>query len=371
MVVDLTGISAQEYNRIRMGSMTPEMAADYLKEGQLPLRSFQDVLGALYPQEDLQEKLIDAVLSDEPDARPASVAKTVRNWLSGKSRPTDRRDLFRIAFALSLSMEQADYLLGFCTGAGIHYRDLFDLVYAWFLRSGRILREADLFYASLPQAPHLNTLPPDYTTGTLITQAMQQDFQMIASVDELRAFCLRNLENSGALHLRAYHYFDRFMEHLILPQAAWDETQPQRYSLDAVMEEYLTLHMPSGKKRSGLSAVKKLIKYNWPSTTRLKNIHQHKEDVPRKLILLLYVVTENTIDDEYDEMDEAYISMEERLEDHWYGLNAILVDCGLPRLDPRNPFDWLVLYALAADEDEIMSERMEQVIEVLFREEDA
>ena len=37
----------------------------------------------------------------------------------------------------------------------------------------------------------------------------------------------------------------------------------------------------------------------------------------------------------------------------------------MPPLDPRNATDWLVLYAVTATE-ESMSERMEQVIELLF-----
>ena len=59
------------------------------------------------------------------------------------------------------------------------------------------------------------------------------------------------------------------------------------------------------------------------------------------------------------------ISDRERLDDHWFALNAILTDCGMPLLDPRNATDWLVLYAVTATE-ESMSERMEKVIEYMF-----
>ena len=38
----------------------------------------------------------------------------------------------------------------------------------------------------------------------------------------------------------------------------------------------------------------------------------------------------------------------------------------MPPLDPRNATDWLVLYAITADGDHPMSERMEQVIEALY-----
>ena len=72
-----------------------------------------------------------------------SVSRTVRNWLTGRSVPARREDVFRIAFALGLSEAQADRLLGCCSGYGIHYREGRDAVYAWFLRNGaRFLRVA-------------------------------------------------------------------------------------------------------------------------------------------------------------------------------------------------------------------------------------
>lgn len=43
----------------------------------------------------------------------------------------------------------------------------------------------------------------------------------------------------------------------------------------------------------GYTAVQKLLKHNRPNTTALKNIGNRKEDVPRKLLLLLCIVTEN------------------------------------------------------------------------------
>ena len=58
-------------------------------------------------------------------------------------------------------------------------------------------------------------------------------------------------------------------------------------------------------------------------------------------------------------------TLEEKVEDHWWSLNALLTDCGMPLLDPRNPTDWLVLYAISADE-ETMSERLEHVIENMY-----
>lgn len=131
------------------------------------------------------------------------------------------------------------------------------------------------------------------------------------------------------------------------------------------MDLYLRMKMPSSRSRTDMGVIQRLIKSNWPNTTALKNIRNRKADVPRKLLLLFYIITENAADEEYRETDEDYLTPQQRLDDHWYAINAMLTDCGMPPLDPRNAFDWLVLYAVTADE-ESMSERMEAVIEQLF-----
>lgn len=362
--IELTTLSEMEYNRLSSQEMTPAMAAEYLWNSRIVLRTFHDTLREFYPCPDLLPRLTAAFQADAREGRPDSIAKNVRNWIAGRSQPTNREDIFHIAFALSLSEQQASYLLGLCTDYVIHYRDGRETVYAWFLRTGRTYGEARDFFESLPPTPRLDSLPDD--SSAHLTRDLQNEFLRVQSLEDLRSCYLRNLDNFGALHLRAYTYFGKYLKQLVQPASPAGIREPD-YSMEAVMSQYLSLKMPSGKDRGSYSAVQKLIKRNWPNTTALKNIRLRKEDVPRKLLLLLYVITENVIDGEYHEPDEDYISPQERLEDHWYCLNAILADCGMPRLDPRNATDWLVLYAITAEgQDQPMSERMEQVIEALY-----
>ena len=91
----------------------------------------------------------------------------------------------------------------------------------------------------------------------------------------------------------------------------------------------------------------------------------------QRVLLLLYVIT-GGVDDEdaYDELDEDYITPEERLETHCWRIDMMLDACGMGRLDPRNAFDWLILYSLRVDEDSAMDERMEAVLGRLFDAED-
>ena len=363
MSIELTYTSKEELDRIISSNFTPAMAAEYLKEERISLRNFGETLREIYPEPDLYSRLTAAFLAKNPGASQDSVQRRIRNWLSGSNQPSNREDIFCIAFALDLTEQLANYLLGLCTDYGIHYREGRDVIYSWFLRTGRGYNEAREFFSSLPTIPHFEQVPQNPSTH--ITRDLQNMFTHVHTLDELRECYLENLENFGMLHMRAYSYFERYLNRLIHPASALGSAIDPDYSLEAVMDLYLSLKMPSGKARSGYTVTQKLIKQNWPNATALKNIRNHKEDVSRKLLLLLYVITENVLNEEYCELDEEYITLQERVEDHWWTINAILTDCGMPLLDPRNATDWLVLYAITAT-DEPMSERIEQVVERLF-----
>ncbi|MCD8146724.1 MAG: hypothetical protein LUD84_05520 [Clostridiales bacterium] len=362
--IHLTTRAAAEYDYLSSGAMTPEMAANYLQGGCIELRTFSEILRDQYPYPDIRARLTAFFQACETNTATASVARKVQNWLNGRNQPTSREDVFRIAFALDLSEGQASLLLGQCTEYGIHYRDPKDVIYAWFLRNDGSYEEAHTFYQSLPPVPRLKDYPQ--ADGVRITRELQSVFFTIHTQENLRRAYLDNIDKFGQLHVRAYHYFEKYMKQLTHPDNGWGGADEQDYSIEKVMEQYLSLHMPSGRNRTRYSVTQKLLKRNWPNATSLKNILAHREDVPRKLLLILYIVTENAVDGEYCELDEDYLSLQDRLEDHWWVLNAILTDCGMPTLDPRNATDWLVLYALTAREDESMSERMTQVIDHLF-----
>lgn len=357
----LTYVSEHEYHRIRSGEMTPDIAARYLHDERIPLRNFGDALREMYPHPDLVMRLVSTFQGDDSSR---SAGRKVNNWLNGASRPTDREDVFRIAFALDLPEELADRLLGMCTEYGIHYRDGRDVVYAWCLRQDMGYLEARSLFESLPPIPS-DPEPPSGDPYTM-TYQLKNTFSLAQTEEELRECYAANLNRFGEFHLRAYRYFSKYMRSLIRPTASWEDVPEEQYSLETVMSTYFSLHMPSGKSRSGYSLTQKLIKQGWPNATALKNIMAQRADVPRKLLLLLYIITENVIDGEYSELDEDYASLEDRLADHWWVVNAMLLDCGMPVLDPRSAFDWLVLYSLTASGDESMSERMERVIEKLY-----
>lgn len=368
MPANLTQLSAAEYDNILYGHMTPAMAAAYLREERIPLRSFPEVLRDMYPAPDILPRLVDCFLLTESSANLPSLGKKLRNWLSGRNVPVNREDFFRIAFALGLSEQQLNYLLALFTDYGIQYRSGWEVVFSWFLRQGYGYLEAQEFFNTLPPAQGAERLAPGWSSH--LTHELQNEFYLVGNTQDLYACYEKNLPYFGSLHLRSYYYFSQYLDQLIHPAPAWEGSREPDYSIDAIMRTYLSMQMPSDRRRSHYSLIQKLIKQNWPNATAIKNIRSHVEDVPRKLLLLLYVVTEDSafVSGQYRELDESYITLEERVEDHWWKLNAMLSDCGMAPLDPRNPFDWLVLYATSGDESEFMSDRMEQVIGYMFPE---
>lgn len=90
------------------------------------------------------------------------------------------------------------------------------------------------------------------------------------------------------------------------------------------------------------------------------------EEVGRKTLLLLYLVTGGSWDKEYDELDESYIQPEEFLQTHCRRMNRMLRECGMRRIDPRYVFDYLLLYCLRPEDEMFMSERMSALAEEIF-----
>lgn len=260
-------------------------------------------------------------------------------------------------------------MLGFISDYGIHYREPRELAFSYCLRIGRNYLEALDFINQLPPIPPLKKLP-DAGFESVRTQTIMDHFSNIQDDETFIQEFKNNLTNFGVLHLRAYDYFIKSFECLKNPYPSFDpassDFKVEEYSIERVMDDYLTLHIPVGKKRSNYSLIQKMLKADWPNATSLTNILNHKKDVSRKLLLLLYIVTEGVLNDDYDELDEEYLTDEQRLDEHWWRINLILNECGMNELDPRNAYDWLVLYSLNTNDTIGMNEKMEQVIQFLF-----
>src|SRR5699024_5407335 len=120
-------------------------------------------------------------------------------------------------------------------------------------------------------------------------------------------------------------------------------------------------------------------KKNWPGATELQKMKSRKIDVSRKALLLLFLITEDFLYSEdlrySDRLDtetalllpEEDDSPRDQLEVALSKVNLFLETYGMNQLDPGNPFDCLVVYALAAEYDtEFLSDKFSAALEVLF-----
>lgn len=266
--------------------------------------------------------------------------------------------MFQLCFALELNQEQSDRMLALLTDQGIHYRNAREMVYAYCLR----------YHLPYPYACSLaEQLEHKSVTGgqnAPVTQMLRQEFQSVQAEEDLSSFILHHQSNLGIHHNTAYAYFCKMLE-LLTGEALEGE---DAYSMEYVADVYLRLNVPKEKKTGQYTDIQKMVKKYWPSPRSIKAMKCRSEDVGRKTLLLLYLVTGGVWEQEYDELDESYISPKEFLETHCRRMNRMLTECGMRRIDPRNVFDYLVLYCLRPEDEMFMSERMSALAAELFSE---
>lgn len=110
--------------------------------------------------------------------------------------------------------------------------------------------------------------------------------------------------------------------------------------------------VPTGRDWTKLDNLQRVLKHYWPSATAVRQMKEGRAPVTRKALLLLYILCDGVMDDAYREVEESYITPEERLESHAVCIDALLATCGMAALDARDPFDWLILYCLCCHADE-------------------
>ncbi len=349
---NMSKLSLSEWNHLREQSLAPTEAVAYLY-ADLPCRSFAETLARLHPGADLRERLT-AILAESGVAAD-SADRTVRNWLAGKSVPAERETLFRVAFGLSLSVEDANRLLCAASDYGIHARDPEEVVYLFALRTGQSFAQAQALKSQCA-ALRGTGAPTDLSTRLLGGQVAT-----LRDNAEFLQWYAAHTEDFSQLHNAAYEAFTEYLSALL--------GDGEDFSLEYIANTCLRFRsaVPLDRSVSQLDGMQRLLKHYWPSATTIKQMKNRRIDVSRKTLLLLFILCEGEADEnEYLDLDEPYITPAERLEAHAFSADEMLSRCGMGTLDPRGPFDWLVMYCMCHDADEGMSERMEQVISCFF-----
>lgn len=371
----LTRISGNNMRFLVGKDRTPEQIVEFIKDGAV-FREFPDVLRKVYSGDDLTDRLVSGLVDITGEARD-SVAKKVRNWINGKSAPQNRETLFQISFILGLSEEETSWLLGAAAETGIHYRNGQELVWAYGLRKAMSYKEARQLMDRLRQdglLPDREKKDKKKKAGLtqerprLYTRQVRQAFDQVETEEDLGRFLQEYQEELGQLHETAYRKFSQLLDILQKPEGPEGQIQEERqYTMSDVVQEYLSMNVPEGRKTSGMSVLQRMIKKYWPSETSLSNMKNRGEDVTRKVLMLLYLTTEAVDEAGEDEADYYFEDLEEDpdilLETRIEKMNLFLDTCGMNLLDPGNPFDYLAIYAMRTED---VGSQMAQVLDVVF-----
>ncbi len=337
----------------------------------------------------LKKKVTELLLESDPTAVKESADRKVRTWLNKKVQFISRESALQIIFALRPGLTEASEMLRRLCGEEFHWRDPEDIILLYALEHG-LSRSAATELAER-MAP-LYRLPEgsDDDKDTM-TENIKERLAEINTESELEAFLREYAPRLGKLHNTAYRLFMDFMSLLktayiddMLSEDPYAEAgEGKKKKKDPVVEEqkmttgdvvvtYLYNNLiPRAKKGKSSDtfkdAIQRDIQQNWPDEYALSRMTNRETDVTRKVLILLFLACDGGDSDYADYSDET---AEDIFEDTYARLSSMLADCGFSPLDPRIPFDWMVLYCMVADDFIDIDENIPNFLSAIFRDSD-
>ena len=356
-IKEMTKLSKLAFSEATVKMNSVEDAVAFL-ENTLITRNVKSILEKFSggkDQKTLQKNLVDGLLMDHPDMKKDSVERRVRGWLDPNSLHTlKKEDAIETAFILHLGVEEADEFVALISEEKLHWR---------------------------------------------YTEFVKQDISKLHTAEELKQYLQENYERLGSFHNTAYDMFMEMIAKLESPeQMEYDldlyngfdeENFLEKYTIRDILDEYLYKDIVLTAKQKAVKAKKKAktaekekslskesqytltiiqkkVADSWPDEVSISRMKNRKADVTRKALILLFLATDGDYaaygydeDLEEDEKEEIFEDILERLDD-------MLFFCGYSSLDPRNPFDWLILYCIYVDDLFDIDPKMEAILSKLF-----
>ena len=354
-------------------------------------RTLGDVLRKYSSEPDLKKFLVSGLQVWFPKDKPESVDRKVRNWINGKTQTVSKQDAYILCRILQLSLTQTNEFLQYTTGESIHWRDPEDIVWCYTILHGHspeqtlnLLNRAKSVLES--GAVEELDISRSYTADVhdMLQNTLYQD------EDILLDFLQKERCHLGTLHNTAYHLFTQYMgllkrgyselgmealfedmtkEEKKKAQATADgDIGPHKAELITVRDvletymyrKYVPVQSRGKVKTEVFSSIQRNIRQNWPDEFSLSKMESRKQDISRKALILLFLATDGT-DSDFDEFDEPEASDDVFLS-LYTRLNAMLTACGFPQLDPRSPFDWVILFCISSGDLWISDERLQEIL---------
>lgn len=407
--VELVHLDAQKAARLML-RLAPKYRTLWEKLSRFVEEKKAD--GRLDAALDLEETLIRGMCRNHPDIQPGSVKKNVSNWKKSSFESAIKREyVIEICFILGLSPEESDEMMTRILDEGFHWRNPEDIIWLFALDQGK----------TYPQACEMvRRIKPIYEEAAkgikpderVLTEAVRREVKRLGDEQELIDYLTDSAPRLGTIRNTAYREFADLMDTLKhapvsyieeekeamrraqerLKDVYWaqektkEEKEAQKQLEEKPLEQkeivtrYLHRNMVPLRERRKRKAdgetakyerrkytlgenVAKAIGESWPSDTTISSMMARSENVNRKVLILLALATD--FEDE-DDLYQEDLTAAEQFEISRSMIDDMLVRCGFGRLDPRSPFDWMVLYCLGAGDTFDIDKQMEDVLSELF-----
>lgn len=390
---------------------------------EVKVRTVQEVLeeACALPESDakgLQKYVVDRLMEIMPSVKRDSVERKVRMWFKDKQQSVSKASAIQLCFALKLSYSDSVALLYKLCGEGFHWRDPEEIVFLYSLLQGKTYAHACELSKTLHEKG-LMTLEETERTD-IMTDEVRSLVKDIRSDEELEAFFRKNRAKLGTLHNTAYLHMKEFLALLRQPaeddrllmekdadaesflaqvkdaekhrRPAYDDyynyrseepcdteshfISAEEMSVRDVLSTYLYDKVVYGAESAkgdetkitalSFDLVKSEIRRLWPEETGLSKIDNRKKDVTRKLLVLLFLATDGDSSEYQELLYDKEPTAQEISEDRISRMDTMLKDCGFSPLDPRSPFDWMILYCLCAEDILEIDDRLRSFLTALF-----
>lgn len=329
----------------------------------------------------LKEELISGIKNYSDVSEDAARVK-VSGWLSSDTLKIKNDDARLIVYiirnnrldeGLTFNIEDADLLLRQLVQTSLHLRDPEDIAFIYaFSHNYSIPKMQELCKKAL--SVFMKKRNTEFDQTMVATEIVKNDekYQEGISGDETQFldFICDYAPKLGQMHNTAFSYFRDYYDMFF--EASTDDKEINKKKTTYILSQPRTAELAENEKKAELRKelnivsaetkkafdtlnenirrkiddfqtdssigknemlILKLIENALPSTDSLGKIRRREIDVTRKSLILMFILVEAS-------------GTENMFEDSYEGLNTALYESGFSELDPRQPFDWFILYFL-------------------------
>ena len=289
----------------------------------------------------------------------------ISNWLRGKT--ISREKAIELCFVLKLDIFEAEaFLQKICGHDWFHLRDYKDIIFYFCLSNELLYERAITLIEKYYFLDSVNPDQPQDKRNQSVTNMIKQEITDYETEEELCDFLDCNQDLFGSLNNTAYKYFKQLFDkvqkketeyhisELKLMKYAGDNTKydSENVSFGEICE-IMRIGIPYNLKKDHLTPLQQALYEDAPNRSTLVDTYNRKADkngkikqITRKPLIILWMMANEV----KEFMPRIMI------------INQILEECGMPKLDSKNPFDWIVINSL--ETDGIV--RMEEIIRNIF-----